>query len=256
MPVPGRRGAARPRRARRGCLRSSARAASGRAPCVLPAARPRRRRGSRVRRQGRPSARGCSRAPIDRPHAETGREPRRGVAPRCGSRRLSCRQTRARRVRVRHRAGRSARAAARAPPRGLRRAAGSAPSVSSRYARRTSTAALPASSPACANRAALSSSSSARSRKVAARPHDPSLVREDIADGGVAGDLGERLQRVLEHDAQPGAAGGLARPDLRDVDRGGDPLGRAGERAEEADAPGQKLLGAGQVPADPVRDAE
>ena len=33
---------------------------------------------------------------------------------------------------------------------------------------------------------------------------DPSLVREDVADGGVAGDLDKGLQRVLEHDPQPG----------------------------------------------------
>src|SRR5262249_19683173 len=54
----------------------------------------------------------------------------------------------------------------------------------------------------------------ARSRGVAACAHDSSLVGEDVADGGVAGDLEERLQGVLEDDMQPRPASGVAEPDL------------------------------------------
>ena len=56
-------------------------------------------------------------------------------------------------------------------------------------------------------------------REVAARTRDSREVREDIADGGVARDFRERLQRLLEDDAYPRQPGRAAPPHVGDVER-------------------------------------
>ena len=58
--------------------------------------------------------------------------------------------------------------------------------------------ARPTSSSASSKRARALVEQRARPGEVAAKPGDPGLVRERVADRGVARDLDERLERVLE----------------------------------------------------------
>ena len=59
--------------------------------------------------------------------------------------------------------------------------------------------------------------------EVAARADDSGLVRQGVADRGVAGELHERLQRVLEDDAQSRHASGLPAANLGEIHRRGHP---------------------------------
>ena len=221
------------------------------------AERPPRRRGCRARSPGRRSARACSRGPSGRRRAGRCREPRRDSARRRRSRRRSSRRGRGRRARALGRAGRSGRPAARVARSRCACAAATSPSASEVYARRTSTVARPASSPAASKRASLSSSSARARGDVTANARDAGLVRQRVAHRRGAGDLDEGLQRVFEQVPQARSApSGWLMPDLRDVQRRGNRVGRSLERAERLDALRDELVGARQVAGDPARDAE
>ena len=184
------------------CSRSSARAASRRAPRAprCSAASASSRLPARDREVGGPPERAREAPAVAGPPEDVASLGEVALGAR-RSRRRSSRRGRARRGRARARAGRPARPAARAPARGARALRRGRPRRARGRRGGRAPWRCPASSPAASNRASLSSSSArARARSPRTRAI-AGLVRQRVADRRVAGDLDERLQRVLEHDA-------------------------------------------------------
>jgi hypothetical protein len=85
-------------------------------------------------------------------------------------------------------------------------------------------------------------------------PRDLRLIREDVPDGGLARDLHERLEGVLEHPSRPEPGRSPAHVD--DADRRRDQFGAVSEPLELVDALHDEVFDTFEVSQSQMRDAE